>query len=680
MEQTYKHILDPLVIQGVVLKNRLYGTKGLPHFQQGPETFPSENVLRYYANLARNGAAVVTVKGMSELRDRTKMHGDSAHMTMWDIKDPAVKNYMAQMAELIHYYGSKCFINIQRAQPAGVNISEVTFEDAMRLGSPMGMATGREITKEEIREMIAGIVDTCRMYQDLGFDGVNLYASYQASILANAFSPLVNKRTDEYGGSLDNRCRLILELTGSIKKACGKKFLVELQFSGEEGIEGGYTIDDTAYLLKKAEGLVDIIQIRAINGDLAHPVGLNSEKEAPITLAYSEHLKKAGVPTICAPNGGYQDPDLIDRWIAEGKMDMAAMCRAFICDFDYYDKILDGRGEDVTPCIRCNNCHGINFDGPWHSFCSVNPKMGIQSRLDLLAPEAKTGKRVAVIGGGPAGMRAAIEAAKRGHTVTLYEKAEKLGGQLLHADYCSFKWPLREYKDWLVAQLNKQGVTVKMNCSPTPEEISEAGYDAVIAATGATAKRPPIPGAEDPSVFTPMQVFGHEAELGRRVVVVGGSETGMETALYLAEHGHEVTVLSRQRQLASDANQIHYMAALKKFYSAMENFHYAVNAATTLVTPEEVRFTVKTPPAPEMPPMPGMPPMPKQKPTGPYGQDGDYVVACDSVVVCGGVESRADAGLRYSGCARQFFLIGDCETPGRVYQATRSAFAAASQI
>ena len=101
MEQTYKHILDPLVIQGVVLKNRLYGTKGLPHFQQGPETFPSENVLRYYANLARNGAAVVTVKGMSELRDRTKMHGDSAHMTMWDITDPAVKNYMAQMAELI---------------------------------------------------------------------------------------------------------------------------------------------------------------------------------------------------------------------------------------------------------------------------------------------------------------------------------------------------------------------------------------------------------------------------------------------------------------------------------------------------------------------------------------------------------------------------------------------------
>ena len=680
MKQAYQHLRSPLVVQGVVLKNRLYGTKGLPHFQQGPETFPSENVLRYYANLAKNGAAVVTVKGMSPLRDRKQMHGDSAHMTMWDIENPAVFNYMAQMAELIHYYGSKCFINIQRAQPDGVNISEVTPEKAMALGAPMGMAIGREITKTEIRETIDSIAATCKTYRDLGFDGVNLYASYQASLLANSFSPLVNVRKDAYGGSLDNRCRLILELAQEIKNVCGKQFLVELQFSGEEGVEGGYTLDDTAYLLKKAEGLVDIIQIRAVNGDLAHPVGLNSEKEAPITLAYSEHLKKAGVPTVCAPNGGYQDPALIDRWIAEGKMDMAAMCRAFICDFDYYEKILDGRGADVTPCIRCNNCHGINFDGPWHSFCSVNPEMGIQSRKDLLAPPAKNRKKVAVIGGGPAGMRAALEAAKRGHEVTLYEKSDVLGGQLIHADYCSFKWTLREYKDWLIKQLSSHGVTVKTGCAPAPAEIETAGFDAVIAATGATAKRPPISGAEDSGILTPMQVFGHEEKLGRRVVVIGGSETGIETALYLAEHGHAVTVLSRQTQLASDANQIHYIAALRKYYSAMDNFHYAVNAFTTAVSPAEVRFTVKKPPAPEMPGFPGMPPMPRQEESGPYAADGDYVLACDSVVVCGGVAPEQRAGLAYSGCARQFFLIGDCDTPGRVYQATRAAYAAAGQI
>ncbi len=680
MAQKYKNILSPLVVQGVVLKNRLYGTKGLPHFQQGPETFPSENILRYYANLAKNGAAVVTVKGMSTLRDRTKMKGDSAHMTMWDITDPAVHNSMTQMANLIHYYGSKCFINLQRQQPAGVNISDVGPDEVRRLGNPMGMAMGREITVEEIHTMIEDIADTCKFYQDLGFDGVNLYASYQASIYANAFSPILNRRTDEYGGDLDRRCRLIIEQCEAIKKKCGSKFLIELQWSGEGATPEDYTIEDTAYLLKKGEGLIDIIQIRAINGDLAHPVGLNSKLEAPITLAYSEYLKKAGVKTICAPNGGYQDPDLIEQWIAEGKMDMAAMCRAFICDFEYYEKLLDGRGEDVTPCIRCNNCHGINFEGPWHSFCSVNPEMGIESRKDLLAPPAASVKKVAVIGGGPAGMQAALTAKARGHEVTLFEKKDVLGGQLIHADFAEFKWPLRRYKDHLVSQLYKNGVTVKLNCAPTPQEIEAMGFDAVIAATGATAKRPPVPGADNEAIWTPLNVFGNADKLGQRVVVVGGSETGVETALYLCDQGHEVTVLSRQSQLASDANQIHYIGALKHDYTSRKNFTWAVNASTTEVTPTSVTFTVSTPPMPEMPPMPGMPPMPKMGPQGPYGQDGTYAIDCDSVVVCGGVAPEQEAGLSYSGCARQFFLVGDCNEPGRVYQCIRAAYAAASQI
>lgn len=684
MEKKYPQLLKPLVVQGVVLRNRLYGTKGLPHFMQAQEEFPSENVIRYYAGLAKNGAAVVTVKGMSKLQDRRKMKGDSAHMTMWDIENPATFNAMAQIANMIHYYGSKAFINIQRLQPAGVNISEVTPELMGKLGAPMGMSMGREITREEIQQMISDWVDTCKLYQDLGYDGVNIYASYQASIFANAFSPLVNRRTDEYGGSLENRCRLILELAQAIKAACGKRFLVELQFSGEEGIQGGYTIDDTIELLRRCEGYVDIVHIRAVNGDLAHTTGLNSVEEAPITLRYSEAIKKAGVHVITAPNGGYQDPDLLEKWIAEGKLDMAAMCRSFICDFDYYDKIVEGRADDITPCIRCNNCHGINFEGPWFSFCSVNPELGLYGRKDLLAPPAKTVKKVAVIGGGPAGMRAALVARQRGHQVTLFEKKNVLGGQLIHADYADFKWPLKKYKDWLIYQLHKQGVTVQLNTAPTPEEISAQNFDAVIAATGAVPKKPGIPGDNGPEIWNPIDVFGHEAQLGKNVVVVGGSETGVETALYLCDHGHNVTVLSRQKQLASDANQIHYISALQTYYSEADNFRYAVNATTTAVTPHSVTFTVKTPAPPKpMPGMPGMPGMPmpggNRKPTA-YPEDGTYTLECDSVVVCGGVAGETDAGLQFADCAPQFFLIGDCNEPGRVYQCTRAAYAAASQI
>lgn len=278
-------------------------------------------------------------------------------------------------------------------------------------------------------------------------------------------------------------------------------------------------------------------------------------------------------------------------------------------------------------------------------------------------------------------MRAALVARKRGHEVVLFEKKDVLGGQLIHADYADFKWPLKNYKDWLIAQLDKQGVTVKLSTAPTPEEIEAEGFDAVIAATGAVPKRPNIPGADDEKLWNPIDVFGNEEKLGKKVVVVGGSETGVETALYLCANGHDVTVLTRQTQLASDANQIHYIAALKKYYSAMDNFHYALNAATTEVTPGSVKFTVHTPPRPEMPPMPGMPPMPmfNEKP-GPYSADGEYTIDCDSVVVCGGVAPEAKAGLAFSGSARQFFLIGDCDEPGRVYQCTRAAFAAASQI
>ena len=686
MTKHFKNLLKPVTVQGVVLRNRLYGVKGLPHFMQGPETYPSETVIRYYAALAKNGAAVVTVKGMAPLRDRTKLKGDTAHMTSWDINDPAVHNYFAHIANLIHFYGSKAFINVQRQQPAGVNISEVTPERFRQLKADMNTAIGREITKDEIREMIAGVVDTCKRYQALGFDGVNLYGSYQASIIANSFSPRVNVRTDEYGGSLENRCRLILEMAEAIKKACGNKFLVELQWSGEEGPADGYKIEDTIELLRRGEGLIDIVQLRAVNGNLAHPTGLNSDLEAPVTLAYAEAIKKAGVKVITAPTGGFQDPDLIDKWIGEGKMDMAGICRGFICDFDYYEKILEGRGDDVVPCIRCNNCHGINFDGPWHSFCSVNPKMGIQDRLDLLAPAPMASKKVAVIGGGPAGMVAALTARQRGHAVTLFEKENVLGGQLIHADYASFKWPLKRYKDYLIRQLDKQGVDVRLGTAVTPDEIEAAGFDAVIAATGAAAKRPGIPGDDSPEIWTPLNVFGHEAELGKRVVVVGGSETGVETAMYLAEHGHEVTILTRQKELATDANQIHYIGALRDYYRALEGFHVAVNATTDRVSPNEVEFHVKKPEAPKgmpaMPGFPGMPPMgrPDAGKPGPYDADGSYTIACDSVVVCGGVEPRQESALRFSDCAAQFFLAGDCSEPGRVYQSVRAGYAAASQI
>ena len=289
-----------------------------------------------------------------------------------------------------------------------------------------------------------------------------------------------------------------------------------------------------------------------------------------------------------------------------------------------------------------------------------------------------------IIGGGPAGMRAALVARQRGHEVTLFEKKEVLGGQLIHADYASFKWPLKNYKDWLIYQMNKQGIDVRLGYAPTPEDISVENFDAVIAALGAVPKKPGIPGDDASGIWSPIDVFGNEEKLGKHVVVVGGSETGVETALYLCEHGHNVTVLSRQKELATDANQIHYISGLRTYYSEQENFQFACNATTTAVDANHVTFTIKKPVPPK--PMGGMSPIPvmlmpeKNGKQSAYPEDGTYTITCDSVVVCGGVAGETSTALSYSDCAPQFFVIGDCDKPGRVYECTRAAYAAASQI
>jgi 2,4-dienoyl-CoA reductase-like NADH-dependent reductase (Old Yellow Enzyme family) len=373
----YRHLLSPLKIGGVVLKNRMIHTRSIPHFLQGPETFPNEQVISHYAGVARNGAAVVTCKGPRPTpRVRENLRGDTAHMMIWHINNPAVQNYFSQLADAIHFYGSLASVGIHIAAPSGYNISTAPVPDRMGRGG----ASSAEIPVELMQKMIEETVAQARLYQGLGFDMVNIYMPYRAHLLAHALSPALNKRTDKYGGSAENRARLPLELFRAIKKACGPDFLIEAQISGEEPA-GGFTIKDVIEYAKVWEDSLDILQLRGVDGDAAHPVGLNSVKERPVTLSYAQAVKESGAKVVTAPVGGYQDLDLSDGFIADGKTDMVAMARAFICDPEYGQKAAEGRGEDVVPCIRCNDCHGVSMQGPWYSWCSVNPKIGIAHRV-----------------------------------------------------------------------------------------------------------------------------------------------------------------------------------------------------------------------------------------------------------------------------------------------------------
>lgn len=669
MSVKYANLLSPIQVGDLMLKNRLVSGNALPHFLQGPETFPADPVINHVVNVAKNGAAVVTFADWTNLNQRQSPNEDGKRFPMFQLDgDVSVENYICQLADQVHYYNSYISLALMpfSAPDPMYDVSDEPGVDVATLLRPKfgehvydnyGMGAmirhgkpGKQMSHAQIREVIEATARRARKYQLLGFDMVTLHFAYRATLFSRFLSPRTNRRTDEYGGPIENRGRFLLELCARIKEVCGKNFPIEVQITAQE--EGGTTLEETIRLAELAEGLVDIFQFRAETGNLNHPTGYNSKAHRYQVMEDCAAVKASGTSILCEPIGGFQDLDDMEEAIASGKADLIAGARMFIADFQFYDKLKAGRGEDVVPCIRCNKCHVPSLTGEWLSYCSVNPRMGIEHRLDKLTRPAGEKRRVAVVGGGPAGMRAAILARERGYEVTLYEKTGKLGGQLNLMDGLSFKWPLVEYRKWLIAQLEKSGAEVKLNTAPTKAMLEAAGYDAVLLALGAEPKTPPIPGAEKCyNIFT---VLGNEKKLGRRCVVVGGSESGTEAGLYLAEHGHQVTILTRGDTLAPDATPIHYRETIDEYYQQLKGISYRTHVVTTEIGDGYVVY---------------------QTPDGQKRR-----MFCDDVVALGGMRPLQREAAALYGVAADTLMIGDCQKVGNLHLCNRGAFAAVNNL
>ncbi len=652
----YEKLLSPVQAGGLTLKNHMVATCCLPHFLQGPEEFPSESILVFVENLAKAGAAIVTIPDRFD-NTRSLPLEDVKRAPYWNPENPAVSNVLSEMCEIVHFQGSKITAQLSKIHSVGPDVG--VYEHTEKPGpaimtglepSPFPPVHVKPITPEQMELVEQEVADRAAFYQGVGFDGIVLHYSYAYNILGKFLAVATNLREDNYGGNVENRARFPLAVVDKVRERCGRDFYIELQISGDCMPE-----DELAEFAKLCEGRADVLQIRLMDMDASHETAYNYDGVSELRpVRYAQAIKNSGAKVLVCVNGGFHDPDRNEQLLRDGKCDLIGLARPFICDPQYGTKIREERPQDIVPCLHCNRCHD-HVKGLWMSGCRVNPYMGIAHRIPQMTDtESGQKKKVAIIGGGPAGLYAAILAADRGHSVDLYEASDTLGGQLKHSDYPEFKWAVRDYKAYLIRQARKrENIRIFLRTKAEPEDIKVKQYDAVIATCGAEPKIPPIPGVEETKFWTPIEVYGHEKELGRRVVVVGASETGTETALYLAESEHEVTALTRQEYLAKDAWCIHAYSLFKRRWEACYGFTGITQATTTKI--ENGKVT--------------------------YEKDGqEHEIPCDSIVLSGGVKGRTEQALRFSGCAEQFFMIGDAGQPGNLQTCCRSALAAVAKL
>ena len=371
----YQNLLSPIMIGGQIIKNRLTYPNASPHFFQGPETYPAEGYRAFAANLAKNGAAIVNFAEWAEYPQQRHgpMDMDMTHMQAFDMTDPAVHNYVSQLCEEVHFYGSKIILTTNLVYPDGYSLY------GGRGFGPHGKPT-EPIPADRVGEVIEKTMEKLRRYKHLGYDGV----SFRTDMMMTPGK----HRDDAYSGeTVEGRTRLFHEVLTAMRKEFGPKWIIEAVlaweqcngYGGNAKMGAGYTEEDSMEFCRLFEDVVDILEVREHDGCASHPTGYNFTQGVHPAVDFCAKAKAAGINILMKPIGGFQEPDEMERYLIDGKCDMFGMARAFIADSDYGKKLYAGQGEDITPCLKCNKCHGVMLPEPqpWVSICSVNPLEGL---------------------------------------------------------------------------------------------------------------------------------------------------------------------------------------------------------------------------------------------------------------------------------------------------------------
>ena len=519
--------------------------------------------IAYYEERARHGVAVITMEAMAVHETSLPYRGKALSF------DPRMVPQFRKIADAVHAHGA-----LLLAQPwhRGRETNSVASGVPVWAPSAVPCSVYREMphvmTIEDIDTIREGYRLSARHARDGGLDGVEVHSMAHGYLLNQFLSPATNHRNDAFGGSVENRLRLVLEIIEATREECGPDMIVGVRVNSDDGHEGGLGPDEWADIAARmvATGHVDYVSCSHgtyLNRMLIYPT---SPQQHGYQMSATRRVKQA-VDKPVVGVGRIVTPDEAERFLANGDCDMVAMARALIADPEWVAKAARGEGEEIRPCVGANWCLSSIFaQAP--IACIHNPAAGAEREFGsgTLKP-AEAPKKVAVVGGGPGGMRAALTAAQRGHAVTLYERGHELGGQVRLWSRAPSRNELLGVAEWLERQVVKAGVTIKLQTAATEEMLLAEGYQSIIIATGSAALRhgwtplrpekwtgPAVPGTDLPHVFSYMEVLREPTPPGRNVLLYDGlgGRQAVVTAEYLASRGAQVEFVTWLGQPAQD--------------------------------------------------------------------------------------------------------------------------------
>jgi len=534
-------LFSPFQIGNLELKNRIVMPPMATNFA-GEDGTVNDRHISYYVRRAQGGVGYITFEHTGVLRQGRAF----PNMALID-SDEKVPSFR-KLVEAIHKEGGRIVIQINHA---GRNTSPLITGFPIVAPSPIPCPVRKEMPQELSYEEIRGIIEAfgaaALRVKEAGADGVEIHMAH-GYLIDQFLSPFSNKREDEYGGDADRRMRMALEVLRAVRNKVGADFTVLCRLSADEYVEGGLRIGDSKEIAKALErNGADALHISACvpaSGYLNHPP-YYAEEGVFVHLA-QEIKSVVAIPVITV--GRIRTPELANRVLEENKADLISMGRALIADPNLPTKALQGRTEEIIPCISCNRCILSIRKGALQ--CAVNPETGREAMFKL--EKAEHPKKVWVIGGGPAGMKAAEIAALRGHDVTLYEAQDRLGGRFLLAAIPPKKQILKEFVDYLAHRIEKLPLKIALGKSFDPTQLKKGNPDTIIIATGAKPFFPPIEGIEDAEVVSVDDALSNPIHLGNKVLIVGGGGIGAELADHLSEDGKQVTLIEMREGIALD--------------------------------------------------------------------------------------------------------------------------------